>query len=337
MSLFDKIKIKLTSDIAEDESVILKKMDILFEESMSKADAFEKLGRHDEAGRKYQEAVSKLSDMVRNSPKNYMYALKAGELFMKLGYTKDMTFFKAAEAWYQLVINNFRDDRNADLTLAYWRLGLIEERLKNNQKTAVTYYDLAIKAPKGKKITDYQKKYDLSSVYLSLAYIYKTSNVDVSKQYAKKRLEVVPDCPQAKDILNDFNSEAKATNCDAGTTSEDSDTIFLNDSLADKKFVLVGAKRTIKISGAMLSVLLIAAKQSDWKGGRKLFDASGQMLQIPDRPIAIDKDDALNLGTILKKQMKSDNNHSPEILMIIDVLNFFTESGFEIKKENRGH
>ncbi|MHB8883258.1 MAG: tetratricopeptide repeat protein [Thermodesulfovibrionales bacterium] len=329
MSLFDKIKNKLTSDIAEDESVILKRMDILFEESMAKGEAFEKLGRHDEAGRKYQETASRLSEMVRNSPRNYMYALKAGELFMKLGYTKDKIFFNAAEAWYQLVINNFRDDRDADLTLAYWRLGLIEERLKNNQKTAVAYYDLAIKTPKGKKITDYQKKYDLSAVYLSLAYMYKTSNVGLSKQYARKRLEVMPDCPQAKDILNDFNSEAP--NFDGGANSEDSGTIFLNDSLADKKFVLVGAKRTINISGGMLSVLLITAKQSDWNGGRKLFDASGQMLQISDRPIALDRDDALNLGTILRKQMKSDNNRSPELLMIKDVLNFFTEGGFEIR------
>lgn len=330
MSVFDIFKGKSSSNSAEDETVILKKMDIIFEEAISKAEAFEKLGRNDEAMAKYQEGFSKISEIVKKNSNNYMYPLKSGELILKLAYTKDKIFFEAAEPWYQMVIKHFRDDKEADLTMAYWRLGLIEERLRNNQKTALSFYNQAIIAPKGRKITDYKKKYDLSAVYLSLAILYRGTDAELSKQYAMKRLNIVSDCPQAKEIFNDCNQETKLSKFDAMTTL-DSDSIMLNESLGDKKFILAGTKRAIKVRADMLSILFITAKQSGWPGGRMCFDSSGRKLKFPERSVVIDKEDAISFSAILKQQMKSVDDSSPEIGIIKDVLLFCSEGSFEIR------
>lgn len=330
MSIFDIFKGKSSSDSAEDETIILKKMDIIFEEAISKAEAFEKLGRNDEAMAKYQEGFSRISEIVKNNPSNYIYPLKNGELILQLAYTKDKIFFEAAEPWYQMVIKHFRDDKDADLTMAYWRLGLIEERLRNNQETALSFYGQAIIAPKGRKITDYKKKYDLSAVYLSLAILYKDADAELSKQYAMKRLSIVSDCPQAKEILNDFNQETKLSNFDAMTTL-DSDTIMLNESLGDKNFILVGTKRAIKVRADMLSILFITAKQSGWPGGRMCFDSSGIKLKFPEQSVVINKEDAISFSAILKQQMKSVDYSSPEIGIIKDILLFSSDGSFEIR------
>jgi hypothetical protein len=93
MSFFDKLKNLASSEPEEDGSIIMKQMDIMFEEAVSKAEAFEKLGRTNEASQKYQQAVKDVFGLVNKSGKNYMYALYAGELFMKLGYTKGKQFF----------------------------------------------------------------------------------------------------------------------------------------------------------------------------------------------------------------------------------------------------
>lgn len=330
MSIFDIFKGKSSSDSAEDETIILKKMDIIFEEAISKAEAFEKLGRNDEAMAKYQEGFSRISEIVKNNPSNYKYPLKSGELILKLAYTKDKIFFEAAETMYRLVIKHFSDNKDADLTMAYWRLGLIEERLRNNQETALSFYDKAIIAPKGRKIADYQKRYDLSAVYLSLAILYRGADSELSKQYAVKRLSVVSDCPQAKEIINDFNQETMPSDFDAMTILG-SDTIMLNESLVDKNFILSGKNRAIKVRADMLSFLFITAKQSGWPGGRTCFDSSGLKLKFPEQSVVINKEDAISLSAILKQQMGSVDDSSPEIGIIKDILLFSSEGSFEIR------
>jgi hypothetical protein len=232
---------------------------------------------------------------------------------------------------YRLVIEHFLNDKTADLTMTYWRMGLIEERLRNDQKAAHAFYGLAIRAPKGSKISDDQKKYDLSAVYLSLSILYRASNATLSKQYAMKRLEIVPDCPQSKELLSDFNTQAKPTNFDAMIISNTDDRIYLNSGMGDKKISLVGSVRKIAVRKDMLAILLLTAKRSGWQGGKGLFDIDDRILKIPDRPIALDKNDAMHLCTVLKQIVQNTDDVSPEMRMLTDMLRFCTEGCFEIK------
>lgn len=332
MSIFDIFKGKSPSVSAEDEAVILKKMDIIFEEAISKAEAFEKLGRNDEAMAKYQEGFSRLSEIVKQNSNNYMYPLKNGELIMTLAYTKDKVFFKAAEPWYQMVIKHFHNDKDADLTMAYWRLGLIEERLRNNQKTALSYYNQAISAPKGLKITDYQKKYDLSAVYLSLAILYRFTDDILSKKYARMRLEIVTDCPQAIAIINDYRWEAQMGLFDA--VIGDHGEILCNKDQEGIFFILSGPNRTIRIKSTLLSMLLVSAKMNGWNGGKKLFDRHGKMMKFPEKPFIITKLDATTLGktltaSLVKTEQEIAKDTSPMMREMLETVHFFSEGAFE--------
>jgi len=333
MSFFDKLKNLASSELEEDKSIVMRQMDIVFEEAVSKAEAFEKLGRKEDAVRKFREAASKLSDILKTSSKNYIYVLKVGELYMKLGYTKDKIFFQAAEPYYRMIIDNFGHDPDADLTMTYWRLGILEERIRNNQEKALAYYDLAIRAPKGRKITDYQKKYDLSAVYLSLAILYSATNEPLSKQNAQKRLAIETDCPQALAIINGYNWEAAPTNFDAMISSDDDKNIFLNEKLGDKLIVLCGPKRTIKVRADMLSVMFITAKKSSWQGGNKLYDANGRILKFPGRAVSIDKENAAKLSASLKQQLLRIDNSDPVMNTFKDTILFFGEGSFQIRPE----
>lgn len=107
--------------------------------------------------------------------------------------------------------------------------------------------------------------------------------------------------------------------------------IYINENTNNIEFVLVNNRTHINVNGAILSVLLLSAKKSGWKGGSNLFDKNGYILNLPTQKTCISKNDAINLGTILKNSMINTNAaYSPEILEVINICNFFTEGSFDI-------
>lgn len=203
MGIFDLFKKSTLQDELEMQQVIIhKQIQMIFEEMTSKADALEKLGRHQEAEQIYADAINKAQSIVNKAPKDYLYKLALGENVIKLGYLVDKKYFPHAEIIFNIIVKQHSDDKNADLTQTYWRLGLIQERLHNNTVNAINFYKLAMQSPKGNRMDNKQKNYDLSAVYLSMANILCTTDIDAAKSYARKRLNVVSDCPHAKAILD---------------------------------------------------------------------------------------------------------------------------------------
>jgi tetratricopeptide (TPR) repeat protein len=202
MGIFDFFKKKSPTEEEQFLVVmIMQKISMIFEEYTSKAEALEQLGRLQEAAQKYNEAITEVQKLIDDHPNNYQYKVAFGGFVMNLGYTVDKNYFLIAENIYKKILGVHSNDKNADLTETYWKLGLIQERYYENNSNAMSYYELALKAPKGNTIQDKHKNNDLSNVYLSIALLLSNTNVDLAKEYASKRLKIVPNCPHAKSIL----------------------------------------------------------------------------------------------------------------------------------------
>lgn len=112
-----------------------------------------------------------------------------------------------------------------------------------------------------------------------------------------------------------------------------SNDIFINEETYNEEYILANDRTSINVNGAILSVLFITAKQSGWSGGASLFDANGQILNLPsNNTIHISDDEATRLGMTLKKTMINNSDlNPPKESLATDIFNFFTEGGFNIR------
>ena len=156
---------------------------------VNEAISYRNLGKHDRA-------ISLLKEVIRDYP---VYVPAKTILGTTLAMSGDID---GAELQFNKILAEHAQGHDCPLIEVYANLGLLYNNHRQDIKTSLKYYQLALNAPRPQVIDDKAYEFMVSNVYKDLCLVYfKEQQFSLAKQFALQRLQTVDDCPSASRAL----------------------------------------------------------------------------------------------------------------------------------------
>lgn len=167
------------------------------QELIAKGQSLTKLGRNKEASERFNQAIEIAKRGIEKYPDYIGFKLILCGIYLEIGA------YDVAYESFRLIVQEYSQDPNVDLTEVYTRLGVISWYKKKNIPQALEYLNMALKAPLPTDVDFHPSAAVKSEPHIYLAQIYLESGDKQRAAYhARARLEIVKDCPMAGMISN---------------------------------------------------------------------------------------------------------------------------------------